>query len=375
MKQFILILTILFIYQGSFAFEKPLNDKDTVIIRFGNSSRIVIYVKDKKDLDLLRQYDINGMLKDLSIVIDSTEDNTYLKIEDKTGERYLKDTTIIIEDIRVEKDANFEDDEDNSASANVRIGNIEVTVDNLDDMDQIEKDFEDFENFEKKEYETKRSIGTSHSFNMDFGMNNWLTNGNFPESNQNYAVKPWGSWYIGLTSTHKTSISGPFFLEWGGGIDWYNFKLENRSVKITQGDEMVEFTEITDLDALKSKLTVNYINLKLVPMLDFSYGRKLVKEFGNGSVKITRYKKRGFRVGAGVYGGYRIGSYSKFVYEDGGKEKEHLKKSFYIDNWRYGVRIQMGFKGTDIFFNYDLNRLFREGRGPELHPISFGITI
>jgi len=375
MKRLILILTILFIYQGSFAFEKPQNDKDTVIIRFGNSSRIVIYVKDKKDLDLLRQYDINGMLKDLSIVIDSTEESTYLKIEDKTGKRYLKDTTIIIEDIRVEKDANFEDDKDNSDSVNIRIGNIKITVDNLDDLDQIEKDFEDFENFEKKEYETKRSIGTSHSFNMDFGMNNWLTNGNFPESNQNYAVKPWGSWYIGLTSTHKTSISGPLFLEWGGGIDWYNFKLENRSVKITQGDEMVEFTEITDLDALKSKLTVNYINLKLVPMLDFSYGRKLVKEFGNESVKITRYKKRGFRVGAGVYGGYRIGSYSKFVYEDGGKEKEHLKKSFYIDNWRYGVRIQMGFKGTDIFFNYDLNRLFREGRGPELHPISFGITI
>ena len=90
--------------QEGYAMEHPVSDKDTVIIRFGNSSRIVILVKDKEDLELLKQYDINGMLKDLKIAIDTAGDKNNLIIEDRTGETYLKDTTIVIEDVRIEVD-------------------------------------------------------------------------------------------------------------------------------------------------------------------------------------------------------------------------------------------------------------------------------
>lgn len=391
---FITILSIIFIQP---VFANGTVDKDTVVINFGNSSKMIILVKSQEDLDLIKQYDINGILKDLSLAIDTASDANYLKIKDETGERYLKDTTIVITDPKSNLDEDswrytdkhdewrYDDDyserdyksgdDRESVKANVRIGNVEVSIDNLDDPDKIEQDFEDFK-FEKREYKMDRSLGTKHSLNMDLGINNWLSNGEFPESNELYAVRPLWSFYVAFNSTFKTSISGPLFLEWGGGIDWYNFKLENDNVQIFQGDDNVEFIEISDVNAIKSKLTVNYINVKLVPMLDFSYGRRLAKEMGNRSVKITRYKKQGFRIGAGIYGGYRLSSYSKFVYkESGDREKEHIRKSFYLNNWRYGVRVQMGYKGVDVFMTYDLNELFREGRGPELNPITFGITI
>jgi hypothetical protein len=375
MKKLILIIFTLFLADGVYATHEGVYDKDTVIIKFGKTSRIVIYVKDKEDLELLKQYDLNGMLKDLTLAIDSTGGQTDLRIEDNTGKRYLNDTSLVIEDVRVEEieeedeyDYEYEDDydydydRDHDRQARVRIGNVEVIVDDPD-FDRLEEDFEDFDfkDMEKREYYTERSLGTKHSFNIDIGFNDWLEDGKSPESNEPYKVRPFWSWYVGFNSTFKTSISGPLFLEWGGGIDWYNFKLEQDNIQIQQGDDEVEFIELPLDNPIKSKLTVNYINLKFVPMLDFSYGRKLAKEMGHHSVRITRYKKSGFRIGAGVYGGYRLTTYSKLVFKDeGDREKEHIRRSMFTNNWRYGIRVQMGYKDVDIFFTYDLNELFSE---------------
>ena len=72
--------------------------KDTVVIHFGNKSKIMILVDDPEELKKISEFDLNKMLKDLSISVDSMEDDQqYLKIEDDTGERYLNDTSIIVE--------------------------------------------------------------------------------------------------------------------------------------------------------------------------------------------------------------------------------------------------------------------------------------
>jgi hypothetical protein len=36
--------------------------------------------------------------------------------------------------------------------------------------------------------------------------------------------------------------------------------------------------------------------------------------------------------------------------------------------------MQIGFKGTDFFFNYDMNELFAENKGPKLNAFSFGVS-
>jgi hypothetical protein len=45
--------------------------KDTVVINFGNKSKIMILVDDPEELKKISEFDLNKMLKDLSISIDT----------------------------------------------------------------------------------------------------------------------------------------------------------------------------------------------------------------------------------------------------------------------------------------------------------------
>lgn len=333
---------------------------DTIIINFGNESKIVIYVNDKQDLNTLADYDINGMLRDLNLEIEESEGEiSYLKIEDQSGERYLTDTTIVIED--------REDATENSELASTPESSPEETE---SDSKVI---------FELPVFKNKDHSKNKHSFNVEFGLNNYFENGDLGAANSDlYEVKPFGSWYVGITSKRRSKIVGPLFLEWGGGISWYNFKMENPDVRIFKGEDGILFEEISgEINGVKSKLTASFINFSLVPLLDFSQGRrKEALNFSEGPVKTTKYNRQGLRIGFGPYIGYRLGSHTKFKFEENNDvEKDKDRGSFYLNNLRYGLRLQLGYKGLDLFANYDLNTLFKENHGPELNAFSFGIII
>jgi hypothetical protein len=158
------------------------------------------------------------------------------------------------------------------------------------------------------------------------------------------------------------------FLEWGVGVSWYNFKFENDKLRVSKDDNGVVFTEdLRDLEFKKSKLTATFINASLVPVIDFSGRNRRGMMFNDHGGS--------FRIGLGPYAGYRLGSYSKLVYKDGNdnrREREH--DNYYLNNIRYGLRLQVGFRATDLFFNYDMNELFASNKGPKLNAFSFGIT-
>jgi hypothetical protein len=60
--------------------------------------------------------------------------------------------------------------------------------------------------------------------------------------------------------------------------------------------------------------------------------------------------------------------------ENGDKKKEHHHDNYYLTNLRYGVRLQLGFDDVDFFFNYDINNLFVDNKGPQLNAFSFGVS-
>lgn len=228
-----------------------------------------------------------------------------------------------------------------------------------------------------EEKSKKKRYGTDHMFNIDLGINNYHKDGEFPdEDNSSYSVKPWGSWYIALNSLHRSHIAGSIFLEWGGGVSWYNFKFQNENIQLVEGANGPEFIDYAAPDAEinpeKSKLTVSHVNLYMVPLIQFGKNKGI--KGGNFWDGRDRYRDLGFRIGAGGYVGYRLGSHTKIKYEDesGDTEKAKDHDNFYLENLRYGVRLQLGYRGTDLFVNYDLNNLFSENRGPELSPVSFG---
>ena len=217
---------------------------------------------------------------------------------------------------------------------------------------------------------TKRNFGTQHGLGLDIGFNNYLNDGKFPEEGTAPTVRPWGSWYVALKIKNETHATGIFYLNWGFDVSWYNFKFENRDTRIVKGPDNVQFERDTqDFDFIKSKLTAAYLNASFVPTFRLS-GNRSAGWFWGGVCE-----RDGFSIGLGGYGGYRLDSYARYVFkEEGEKQKDRDRSDFFLNNWRYGLRMELGFDGIDLFFNYDLNELFASGKGPELNAISFGLA-
>lgn len=317
----LLILTILFT-STLFAQKKA----DTVIIKVGQGSKIIFAIQDKNDLETMKKYNFQKLMDDMITKLEA-RDSSKLS---KPSADFLKDS---VKDVTPPSEPE------------------QVTT-----ITRSER------------YHGRR---TRSSFNIDVGTNNYLENGAFPDaSNRLYAVRPWGSWYVSLNHTYRTRLASKFFLEWGGGVSWYNFKFQNDKVVMGKDDNGVLFNiDSRGYDFTKSKLTATFVNLSVVPVLDFG-GNKYKPAFFDG------HHAGGFRIGAGPYVGYRIDSYTKQVYDkEGDTKKEHHHDTYYLNNLRYGVRLQLGFNDVDFFFNYDMNSLFSDNKGPQLNAFSFGITL
>lgn len=306
---------------------------DTVVIRVGEASKIVVTVRDKKDLYTLKQYDFQKLMNDLIAKLEA-QDTT----PGQTPASQYRKEDLFNEPMVSEPEA--------------------ITDRSTDTYEP-----------QKTHYHWKKRR-TYHSFNLDIGTNNYLADGRFPDQdNSQYTVRPWGSWYVGINSTQRTRLANRFFLEWGLGVSWYNFKFQDAATVVSKDDNAVIFgKDPRDNDFKKSKLTAAYVNASLVPVLDFGSNRRKPGLFDGSDA-------RSFRIGAGPYVGYRIDSYTKNVFDENGDErKPRNHDNFYLNNLRYGMRLQLGYDDVDFFVNYDMNELFIENKGPKLNAFSFGVT-
>ncbi len=333
---------------------------DTVVIKVGEASKVIFAIQDKKDLETLKHYNFQSLMDDMIAKLDK-RDSTQLTV---SSVNYLKDTTA--QSTVSTYDSNSDEWPTEADRERYRGGNWSSRSDRYDSRRNNRK-YESLK--ELRNINSRRR--TYSSFNIDLGMNNYLEGGKFPaDANKIYTVRPWGSWYVALNSTQRTRLSNKFFLEWAGGVSWYNFKFQNDKTLLTKDDNGVTFSEDLRTNSFeKSKLTVVYINLSAVPMIDFGGNYRKPGLFSGRH-------SRGFRAGVGPYAGYRIDSYTKQVYlQDGDDKVERHHDPYFINNIRYGFRAQFGFRGTDFFFNYDMNDLFVAGKGPQLNAFSFGITL
>ncbi len=359
---------------------EPTAERDTVVIELENGSRIIIYTKDRAELKKIQAYDINEMIRDLNKSLGENE-VAYMEIKSEDGKRYLIESPeVIVGEGEAEGDTVMIT-EDAMDKIRIRVGGLELTMDPETFEEGYEGDGEEIKKYTYVKQETQR---TRHYFNVDIGTTNWVEGGRLPtENNAPYSLKPWGSWYIGFNWLNRTKVAGPVFIEWGGGVNWYNWKLEDAAYQFVKGDTNLEMQDVlpADATALKSKLSASYINASFVPMFDFGKGSKRVTTYRSDGISYKSYSKTGFRIGAGVYAGYRLGSRSKQVFQaDGSTQRERTIEAdhFYLENFRYGLRGQLGFRSFDMFVLYDLNDTFVENKGPNganLNTFTIGITL
>ena len=328
---------------------------DTIILQLDNGQEVKIISEDNNEVEVLNNYDLNAIIDDLRESMDSlNSENEAIKLEDSTGTQYFGRSRST-----------------ESESLQEKVAELSNKLEELSISIKIQNKPEKTSSTENATPSRRKKDRTDNMLSFDFGLNNYLSNGKFPdEENALYAVKPVVSWYVALGLLNKTHVSGPLFLDWGANVSWYNFKFQNERTRIEKTDTDIRFYEDASVvNPIKSKLVVPYLNVSLVPMLQFG------KRGQNNWFVLDRDKGSGFRVGAGVYAGYRLGSRAKYVFnENDDRERMKDRTNFYVNNWRYGVRFQLGIDAFDLFANYDLNELLVDGRGPELNAFSFGIV-
>lgn len=88
----------------------------------------------------------------------------------------------------------------------------------------------------------------------------------------------------------------------------------------------------------------------------------------------------GFKFSVGVHVGLVTGLAHKYKGDDwvnGGDRNLHYKNRDFYDKQRFSadVYMRMGWKAFAVFYSYQLNRVFDDGKGPKMNPMSVGLSI
>lgn len=345
------ILTIAFLLlMSNWAAAAPERSKaDSLVILFGNKTRLVIHSDDKDGIRQLSNYDINKLISEMGLMLDSTDSREkYLVVDEKSTQRYLRDTVIVITR------------KDGKVTVTVKDRNQQSKIESKKDKDKNSESDDSDKEYKRNQERRRRNNWNFNVEGVGIGLNGLVEKTSNPAfSSESYELKPIGSRYVSLGIGQMPTIAkgktASLRLYYALEVSWNNFMFEqdNIAVKIPTGVAFVD----AGRELKKSKLTVATINVPFVPRVTF---------YGSGGRKLLH-------LGAGVYGGYRIDSYSKVKELNNDKKRDH--SNFYLNNFRYGLVAHLGIAKTNFFVKYDLNPLFRPGYGPDVRAISFGIGL
>ncbi|GAB3322249.1 hypothetical protein GCM10027299_17730 [Larkinella ripae] len=337
------ILTTVLMLFASLAWAAPERPKaDSLVILFGNKTRLVIHSNDKAGIRQLSNYDINKIIRDMGLKLDSARaGETFIVIDENKVQRYLQDTVLVVTQ---------------------RDGEVRVTIKESEgrDYNRSGNDSDSDWNSRNRNRRRKKDNWEIGAEGGGIGLNTLIEKNptaNYPS--ESYQLRPLGSRYISLAISQAPTIARSqhvsFKLFYGLEVSWNNYMFES-DIIAQKGPNGVVFAD-AGRDLRKSKLTVCSVNLPVVPRLSFynSSGRKMG------------------HLGFGGYAGYRVDSYTKIKEQDGNKERQH--SNFHLNDFRYGLIAHIGIARTNFFVKYDLNSMFQEGKGPDVRTLSFGIGL
>ena len=295
------------------------------------------------------------------------------KLEEQAEEVTPPDTLTATEE---EADTIFEEVWDDTTR--MKIGDI-VTVEETDDETVIRigkksvKIFEDEEDFEvdifEEEYEEsddpaeRRKSFDGHLGGIEIGYNNftsgrWLTN--------ETPVEGW----LDLNTAKSTSFNivappvnlgftSHFGLVTALGINFNNYRFDGNNTIIVDGEGVITPSYPADpIRYDKSKLATVYgiLPVMLEVQVPVSYSSTI-------------------NLGAGVIGAVKLGSHTKVVYHNDGKQKDKNRDDFNLNVLRYGVTARAGYEMVQVYGTCWLSPMFEKGRGPELYPFEIGLAL
>jgi len=182
---------------------------------------------------------------------------------------------------------------------------------------------------------------------------------------------------IDLRTIHQgATVFGMFNFQLGGEESLTSFSLglgirnhnmySNSRIDDIHADTL-NFTPIpSDVIYKRSKINLVYLDLPMEFKLRFKNGFKVTPGFKVGWIIDSKEK----------YVGDRYEEYHGSQYDDrlvGVTEK--TKDIRHLENFTYGPTLRVGYKFISIYGYYQISSVFKRNLGPDLAPISIGLTI
>lgn len=287
------------------------------------------------------------------------------KVRTLSGMENIK--SVIIEDQNGENKVLFEANEgDDSMQVEVGPNKIVVITDDTVRVKLGKNEVVVNDEGNVKVKRDKKSKFNGHWTGLELGINGYLTpdmDFNYPSAfsglEQNYVKST--NVNLNLFEQNFNLVNNKLGLVTGIGFSWNNYRFDAPETRLAKrdGSLAVLADQGNDISYIKSKLVVNYLTVPL--MLEYQTN--------------PRSKSNSFHLGAGAVGGLRIGSHTKYVYDNGNRQKDKTPGDFYLNPFKIDGIVKIGWGVVNLYGTYSFTTLFRSGKGPELYPFSVGICI
>jgi hypothetical protein len=233
---------------------------------------------------------------------------------------------------------------------------ITITKDSLDKRDIHVETVTMGDDTTSKKKEVKR-IDVDF-LNFDIGTNFMTADQSFnlPSSYSNMEIVPLRSTHLGfhLFKTRVNIAKGHVGLVTAVTLDNNRFQWRNNVTLLMNQDSVIFVPD--SISFRKNKLVTWHAQIPL--LLSFQTN--------------PTNPKRNFHISVGGYAGLLIGSSLKQKSDQG---KQRMEDDFNLTSLRYGLTARVGFGNFELYTNYSLTPLFREGDSPAVNPINFGLSI
>ncbi|MBK8487498.1 MAG: hypothetical protein KBF51_03370 [Chitinophagales bacterium] len=256
-------------------------------------------------------------------------------------------------DVTIVPDTSFSD------STSVSIGDWKIVIREKENSDDIDIDFG---RNRKVVYSDYRDVDVfqTEPLLMSIGYNTFM------DANKNISVPApyqdmeslnfWGSTDLNLDlfRSRVNMFHGYLNFNFGTALEWHHFRFTKDFTLSNPNDTLMLTKE--DINYDKNKFNTMHIAVPLY--------------IGTESKPWDTDNSFHFMVGYSP--GLRVKTKTKHKLDG---SKEVYKEDFNVQTFRHEVNAVIGYGKFNLYASYDLNPLFIEGRGPEIHPFSVGIIV
>lgn len=195
---------------------------------------------------------------------------------------------------------------------------------------------------------------------FDMGYNTFLNSEYKAQIDEPYTAMEdlhgWGSFDVNLHMfrSRVNIAKGYLNFNYGLSFEWHHFRFDNNFSIMPDVDTFTINTETIEYE--KNKFNTTHLTLPV--LIGFE-----TKPWDT---------EHSFRMQFGYSPGLMLRGKTKLKY-DGQKDIE--KDDFNLAQFRHEVNYIIGYGDFNLYASYDVNSMFAEGEGPDLHPFSVGLVI